>query len=166
MNNDKVIKDDRGKFKKGVCTNPNGRTKGSMNETTKKYMRIRNLAAEKYQEAFRILWECVEAKEAWAHQLFFKELVPKTLRQESIILDSVDRSIKGQIVTLTEGLAEFDHVTQDDMMERLKTLAAVKLSDQIDDNDTVVRSNRAALMDKVDRLEHFIELKKKEDKDE
>lgn len=159
----KVIKNEKGHFLKGVCTNPNGRVKGSLNENTKKYMKIKSLAAEKYQDAFKILWECVEAKESWAHQLFFKELVPKTLRQESIILDAVDRSIKGQIVTLTEGLAEFDHVTQDDVMDRLKTLAAVSLSEQVDDADVIVRESRASLVDKVDRIGHLIDLKIKED---
>lgn len=156
----KVIKNEKGHFIKGVSANPYGRPKGGANETTRKYMKIKSLAAEKYHEAFKILWECVEAKESWAHQLFFKELVPKTLRQESLILDAVDRSVKGQIVTLTEGLAEFDHVTQEDVMDRLKTLAAIKLTDDIDNSNEAVRENRAQLMEKVEKLDYLIDMKK------
>lgn len=162
----KVIKNEKGQFIKGVCTNPNGRRKGTLSESTKKFMKIKSLAAEKYEEAFRILWECVEAKEAWAHQLFFKELVPKTLRHESLILNSMDRSVKGQIVTLTEGLAEFECVTQEDVMDRLKTLTAVSLNEQSEDNDAMVRESRAQLMDKVNKLDYLIDMKKEEETNE
>ncbi len=160
----KLLKNEKGHFIKGVCTNPNGRAKGGMNETTKKYLRIKTLAAERYEEAFELLWEAVKAKESWAHQLFFRELVPKTLRHESIVLNMVDKSIKGQITTLTEGLAEFDHVTEEDALNRLKTLAAVQLSDKVDEGDVAVRESRDILMDKVYRLEGLIEMKKQQDK--
>ena len=36
-----VIKDEKGHFVKGVCSNPDGRPKGGMNESTKKYYRIK-----------------------------------------------------------------------------------------------------------------------------
>ena len=161
-----VLKDEKGHFVKGMSGNPDGRAKGSMNDSTKKYYRIKTLAAERYDEAFELLWEAVKAKESWAHQLFFKELVPKTLKHESIILNSMDKSIKGQITTLTEGLVEFDHVTEEDALNRLKTLAAVQLSDKVDEGDVAVRESRDILMDKVYRLENLIEMKEKQDNKE
>lgn len=152
----KLLKNPNGTFMKGVCTNPNGRKKGLTSEATKNFLKIRTMAAEKYPEAFKILWEAVQAKEPWAHQLFFKELAPKRLRHESVMLDVSDKTREGQLKSLSEALTAFDQVTQDEIIERLRALAAVKLSEQVDNEEVTMRANRVALIAKIEKL---VELK-------
>lgn len=122
-------------FSKGEVTNPNGRPKGAVNESTRQYGRIRNLASEKYEEAFLILWEAVQAKESWAHQLFFKELVPKNIHQRTINValspELPANSPDTHISAITEGLSQVKDFTLDEALTTLRTLGNVKITENM-----------------------------------
>lgn len=145
-----------GKYKKGVCGNPAGRPKGTMNETTKRYMRIKSLASEDYEKAYRILWEAMEAKEGWAHQLYFKELVPKKLNQPTVFIENLDERLDGQITSLRKGLAQFTEHTEDSLMAALKVLSSIKISESID-NKEVPRETRESLIEKIEMIGTILE---------
>lgn len=159
----KIVKDSRGKFAKGVVTNPEGRKKGTLNKNTLRYSNLCKLASEKYEEAFKLLWEAMEAKEGWAHQLFFKELVPQKQKRETILLNTHSAKVDAQLKALTEGLIKFDEVTEDDIHGRLKTLTAIKVSESIDGHTSELKETRESLMSKLTLLEDVIDVKRKEE---
>lgn len=157
-----ILKDDRGKFAKGVSGNPQGRKKGSLNKRSAKYANIFNLAGEKSEEAFQLLWEAVQAKEGWAHQLYFKELVPKCLKQKTAFLEPVGTSVNEQIKSLSDALITFDELTEDEILTRLKTLAALRVTESIDNHTNEVKETKKTLEEKVALFNKVIELKEKE----
>ena len=65
------------KFKKGKSGNLKGRPKSSYNGSTGAVIELKELVSRKSKKAFKALWEAVEAKEPWALQIFFQELVCK-----------------------------------------------------------------------------------------
>lgn len=111
-------------FKKGQSGNPKGKTKGSINKSTLRSARLKALASEKYEDAFNILWKNVEKGEAWAHQIFFKELVPKNIHQQTIIIaqgDDIDR-----LEAITKALPQFEELTHDEAMNEIRTLKGLE----------------------------------------
>lgn len=154
----------KGRFQKGICPNPNGRPKGSLNVYTKEYNRIKGLAAEKYEEAFRILWEAVKANESWAHQLFFKELVPKNYKYQTVFIKKLmdkDKNMEGAINVRMDALAEFDEVTQPELLDQLKVLNSLKVTDKLVEQE-VIRESRESLIEKVQLIEKIMEFEEKE----
>jgi hypothetical protein len=65
------------KFEKGKSGNLKGRPKSSYNGSTDAVIELKKLVSRKSKAAFKALWEAVEAKEPWALQIFFQELVCK-----------------------------------------------------------------------------------------
>ncbi len=154
-----VVKRPRG-FQKGVVTNPEGRRKGELSENTKRFARIKTLAAEKYEEAFRILWEAVEAKESWAHQLYFKELMPKKLNQLTVFVEKKDGTLEEQLDSLRKGLAEFTEHTEESIINAMKALNSIKANEAIIQNTNVVQASREELSSKIDLIQQLIDAKK------
>lgn len=153
-------------FQPGVSGNPNGKPKGTLNKTTEAYIKVRKLAADNYERMFNVLLQKGMAGESWAQQLYYKEFIPKKAKEDIVIINPVDKSVKGQIVALTNALSEFEEITHGEALDRLKTLAAVKLTDTIDDHNNEVKESRDSLMEKVDKLEYFIDLKRDVNKEE
>lgn len=111
-------------FKKGQSGNPKGKVKGTINKSTLRSARLRALASEKYEDAFNVLWRNVEKGEAWAHQIFFRDLVPKNIHQQTIIVaqeDGVDR-----LEAITKALTQFKELTHEEAMNEIKALKGVE----------------------------------------
>lgn len=149
-------------FKPGVCPNPKGRGIGSLSKRTKEYLKVKQLAADNYERMFEILLEKGLRGEPWAQQLYYKEFIPRRAKQETVVLVGMeDNNISSQIKSLTEALIKFDQVTQEELIERLKTLAALKLTDSVEQQNTEIKETKMTLMEKVEKLEYLIDLKKK-----
>jgi hypothetical protein len=118
-------------FKEGESGNPNGRPKGSVNATTIKFAKFKALASERYQDAFNILWEAMEAKEGWAHQIFFKELVPKKVHQPTIKVEVEDTTADARAQSIIKELPKFMELTHDEAMNELNVLGRVKVEESI-----------------------------------
>ena len=118
-------------FKEGESGNPNGRPKGSVNATTIKFAKFKALASERYQDAFNILWEAMDAKEGWAHQIFFKELVPKKVHQPTITVEVEDTTADARAQSIIKELPKFIELTHDEAMNELNVLGRVKVEESI-----------------------------------
>lgn len=119
-----MIKVNQTSFKKGQSGNPKGKVKGTINKSTLRSARFRALASEKYEDAFNILWKNVEDGEAWAHQIFFRELVPKNIHQQTIVVvqeEGVDR-----LEAITKALPQFKELTHDEAMNEIRTLKGIE----------------------------------------
>jgi hypothetical protein len=125
-------------FQEGESGNPQGRPKGSVNETTKRYARLKTLASEKYEEAFSMLWQAMEAGQGWAHKIYFTDLVPKRVHQPTITVDLTDSTPDGQIISITRGLSQFDELTHDEALSQVKTLSNIKLNESLTKEQTNV----------------------------
>lgn len=156
-------RDGRGRFLKGKSGNPVGRVKGQYPESTKKFMAVKEIAAKHADRAFKMVWDAMENKEAWAFQIYFKELfhLPKNYGQKTVILEKEERSVDGQIKVITEALPEFDEVTQSESLERLKVLNSLKHTDKVElENETLIESTEA-LKERVVLLKTLMESKDK-----
>ena len=140
---------------KGVSGNPNGRPKGSYNEVTLSFMKLKKIASTKAEEAFGMLWDAMKNGESWAHQIYFKELysLPRHLDEKRVIITDKETSVEGQIEVLTSILPEFDEVTHDESLNRLKVLNAVKGNDIQAQQNEEIRESRETLLEKVELIQ-------------
>lgn len=136
----KEIQEINGRFQKGTCPNPNGRPKGIMNSTRSKFLALRKMATEDAPMMYEKLKEAVDAGESWAMQLYFKELIsfPKNLDQPvtniSVPKEKANNSDE-YIVAFLKGLSQFEEFTQEEILDVLKTLSNLKISENIAKED-------------------------------
>lgn len=144
-------------FKEGESGNPNGRPKGSVNATTIKFAKFKTLASEKYEEAFDILWEAMKAKEGWAHQIFFKELVPKKVHQPTIIVEAKDETAEARAQSIIKELPKFIELTHDEAMNEVRVLKSIE---QKEEAHAVKTLSKEELTETINLTKELIELKK------
>lgn len=131
-------------FKAGESGNLNGRPKGALNKHKKLFLEIQKKAAGKAQEAFNILWECIEARESWALQIFFKELykVPKKIAEPCVEVEMPKKiGEQGAQVFLSkfiESLNQFESYTKDEILSVIKILNVVKLVEQVGEDKEIL----------------------------
>jgi hypothetical protein len=160
----KKVKNKKGNpaFVKGH-TLATGRPKGRYNDMTLNFMKLKNIASNKAEEAFEILWDAMKRDEPWAHQIYFKELysLPKHVDEKRVIITNKETSIDGQIEVLTSILPEFDEVTHDESLDRLKVLNAVKGNEVLNEQTEEIRETRESLLEKVELIQQIRDLKEK-----
>lgn len=144
-------------FRKGEVTNPNGRQKGSVNATTIKFAKFKTLASEKYEEAFDILWEAMKAKEGWAHQIFFKELVPKKVHQPTIIVEAKDETADARAQSIIKELPKFVELTHDEALNEVRVLKSVEHKEEA---KVVKTLSKEELIETINLTKELIYLKK------
>ena len=117
----KIIKDARGKFIKGTCGNPKGRPKGCVNKKTKIKSKLYELASERIDEAFKLLWEAIEAKESWAFNIFFKDLLPKKAQQPTMTINEKATDPAERTEEIVKELGkQFTELTYDEAINEIK----------------------------------------------
>ena len=150
-------------FVKGHKEKKGGRPKGRYSDVTLGFLKLRQIAAIKAEEAFRMLWASMQRGEPWAHQVYFKHLytLPKDIDEKRIVITNKETSINGQIEVLTSLLPEFDEVTHDESLNRLKVLNAVKSNEVLNEQAEEIRETRESLLEKIELIQEIRDLKEK-----
>jgi hypothetical protein len=119
-------------FQKGQITNPSGKKKGTTSKKTKEYIKMSNLAANDYEKAYKMLWEAMEAKEGWAYQIFFNKLTPRKKYESTaqVILPKEFTTLDEYLSLFIRGFSQFEEYTQYELLTAIKSLNAVKLTEQ------------------------------------
>ena len=122
-------------FKKGQSGNPKGKVKGTINKSTLRFARLKALASEKYEDAFNMLWKNMEIGEGWAHQIYFKELVPKRIHQQTIIISNDDE--KNRLDAVVEALPQFTELTHDEAMNEIRTFKTIEQESEKKESESI-----------------------------
>ena len=125
-------------FKKGVSGNPNGRPKGSFSPLRKQLLELRKLAINDASEIYQELREKMKSGEAWAYQIYFKELasMPKEWLNEvdtSNVFKDINNSKEFQHskISLFQSLINNNSMSQDEILDLIKLLNNTKINDYI-----------------------------------
>lgn len=147
------------KYIKGVSGNPKGRPAGKYSAATVKFMKMKVIAADNADKAFKLLWGAMVEGHSWAFQIYFKDLysVPKNFGELTIKLDNTDRTIDGQLKVLSESLPDFEDVTYSEHMERFKMLHHFKSSGLIEKQLEEVKESKASLQEKVALIQKIVD---------
>jgi 3-dehydroquinate synthase class II len=137
MGSNGIMAESSTSFKKGVVANSKGRKKGSLNKKTKNYVNLKKLAADDYCEAYKELREAMKMGEGWAHNLFFKELVPKKVYTDTILVAPKGDTPEARIAAITRGLQAVDELTHSEAMEEIKTFSKVKEIEEINKDNAL-----------------------------
>lgn len=140
-----------------------GRPKGRYSETTLSFIKLRDIASTRAEDALEMLWEAMKKGESWAYQIYFKELytIPKDIDIKKVMITDKNPTVDGQIEVLTSILPEFDEVTHDESLNRLKVLSAVKGNDVLSQHTEEIRETRESLREKIELIQEIRDLKDK-----
>jgi hypothetical protein len=124
-------------FKKGKSGNPFGRPVGTKNSSTKSWAAVRKLATNDYCTAYQELRKAMKAGEGWAHNLFFKELVPKKVYTDTILIKPENNTPESRVAAITSALSVFDELTHSEAMEEIKTFSKLKEAEDMSKNENI-----------------------------
>lgn len=150
-------------FVRGHKAYSKGRPKGSYSDATLSFLKLREIASTRAEEALAMLWQAMERGESWAYQIYFKELytIPKDIDMKKVTITDKNPTVDGQIEVLTGILPEFDEVTHDESLNRLKVLNAVKGNNVLNEQVEEIRETRESLLEKIELIQEIRELKEK-----
>jgi hypothetical protein len=125
-------------FKKGIVNNPKGRPKGSISPLRKQLLGLRNRASDDFLEVYDELREKMKSGEAWAFQIFFKELasMPKEWLNE-IDTTNIHKEIKSfkdiqqSLINLFDTLINSDSLSQKEAIDLIKSLKNTEINDSL-----------------------------------
>ena len=125
-------------FKKGEVNNPNGRPKGSFSPLRKQLMELRKLAIKDSLEIYKKLLEKIDSGEAWAYQIYFKELasMPKEWLNEvdttNVFKDiKTSKDIQHCLITLFESLINDESMSKKEAIDLIKSLNNTEINDTL-----------------------------------
>ena len=144
-------------FKKGEVNNPKGRPKGSISPLRKQLLGLRNRASDDFLEVYDELREYMKSGEAWAFQIFFKELasMPKEWLNEvdtsNVFKDiKTSKDIQHCFITLFESLINDDSMSKKEAFDLIKSLNNTEINDNLFKVDRVETSEeKAARMEEI-----------------
>jgi hypothetical protein len=117
-----MTRSNRTVFKKGE----GGRPKGSINKNAKYVVELRKLALNDSLAAYAELRQAMKDGEGWAHQIFFKQLLPKKTYSELITIQLEDTTAESRVLEITKQLANITELTYTEAIEELKVFNTLK----------------------------------------
>lgn len=159
-------RDARGLFLKGSRTHTKGRPKGKHNPTTLNFIRLKEEASKHGPRVYELLKEKIEAGEPWAFQIYYRYLysVPKYYNEKHVVIPSCDRSVDGQLRRLLDTLPDFDEITQEELMDRVRLLFVAKTQGALEQLNAYVPVSKEDLQLKVDMIKLLVEQAKVSEK--
>lgn len=160
-----MTKANKTSFKEGKSGNPKGKAKGTYSPLRRQLMVLKNLAAEKAEEAFNDLWRDFKAGDPLAKQIYFKELVvvPKEWLSE-VNTEDLPREVRNAedvahcALKLIEKLLNADNMSTQEALDLLRIL---KNNSVPEGEANVVRIlSREELIEKINLTRELIDLKK------
>lgn len=109
----------------GQTGNPRGRPRNVNTNYTNVDTELKKQAAKKSKKAFDFLWKAIEAREPWAFQLYFQELVPKADILPLEIDQDHPNKIDAVIAGLLKSIDTLEYVTLQEVCELLNALGNV-----------------------------------------
>ena len=117
-------------FKKGQVANPKGKAKGTFSKHKQQFIEIQKLAGNDAKQVYNLLKQAMETGEAWAHQIYWKILYPKSCAEDSVKVkvpkvigkDGIEE-FKMEFVLALQGFEDFN---KDEVLQVIKALNGVK----------------------------------------
>lgn len=118
-------------YSQGESGNLDGRKAGSKNHATTACAEMRKLAVDDYNAAYTELRNAMKVGEGWAHSIFFKELIPKKVYTDTILLELMENTPEARVAAITNALSQYDELTHSEAMKELSVFSKIKLVENI-----------------------------------
>lgn len=89
--------------------------------------RLKMLSMVDYELAYKRLKECMDKGEPWAFQLYFREVLPARMKEDSVYIPTPEtNNIEEYLKTLSESLMSFSHYTKAELVAIVKAFSGIK----------------------------------------
>lgn len=148
-----MAKANKTSFKKGQVANPNGRPKGAVSEYRRKFFEMGKLAANDASKVYDEIRACMERGEAWAYQLYVKDLIPKKAFQPTVPVKTEEG--KTRLEAVTAALSGFTELTHEEAMEEIKAFKNAEEKEELKEQGESVLNLLDG--DKIDLIYEWLE---------
>ena len=138
-------------YKKGDRGNPNGRPKGSLNKFNQLRFEFARSAETDLIAAYEELRAAMKTGEGWAHQIFWKYMVPKRMYKDTVIVDCSGDKLSA----LLDGLKQFQELTYEEVLDGIKALSSVKLEQKIEEIEAELSNQEKKAL--INKINFFVE---------
>jgi len=160
-----------GRFVKGICSNPTGRPKGAFNDIKKRFLQIQELASHDAKAVYQEIRDKMQAGEAWAYQIYYKELysLPKKYKEDTVTIPEIasddTMDINARLKVLIEALDKFEDYTYDEVIAAIKALSTIKTNEVIGEQMNLAYESPEMVTQQIKDLKEIIAFAKgQEDK--